>query len=561
MKKGAGWICLLMAVFAAAGLLGGCAAGGQKEAAATAVLSATTVSPAYDTTEAAETWAAAGRDSGFPALGQKIGEDSRRPVHNTEEYRYYPENPFMSVADAPLSTFGADVDTASYANIRRMILDGDRVPEDAVRIEEMLNYFYYDYPKPKEGEPFSVTARLAQCPWNDKHDLLQIGLQAEKLDEGTMPKSNLVFLLDVSGSMEAPDKLDLVKRAFLMMTEYLKSDDTISIVTYASDDRIVLDGAAGEDRLSIMTAIENLSAGGSTHGSRGIETAYQLAEKHYIEGGNNRVILATDGDLNVGITSEGGLTRLIKDQKDRGVFLSVLGFGTGNLKDNKMEAMADNGNGQYSYVDSIAEARKVLVEEMGGTLFTVAKDVKFQVEFNPARIKGYRLIGYENRVMADQDFEDDTKDGGEIGAGHRVTVLYELIPADSRELIPETSLKYQTRPKETSQAPDTDTPPAYDDEWLTIKIRYKQPDQDRSDLLEYPVKDDSFHTQMPEDMVFASCVAETGLLLKSSEYASNASYASVISRLQDLKRIKEDDYSNEFLYLVKRVAAAADQSR
>jgi len=368
-------------------------------------------------------------------------------------------------------------------------------------------------------------------------------------------------LLDVSGSMEAPDKLDLVKRAFLMMTEYLKSDDTISIVTYASDDRIVLDGAAGEDRLSIMTAIENLSAGGSTHGSRGIETAYQLAEKHYIEGGNNRVILATDGDLNVGITSEGGLTRLIKDQKDRGVFLSVLGFGTGNLKDNKMEAMADNGNGQYSYVDSIAEARKVLVEEMGGTLFTVAKDVKFQVEFNPARIKGYRLIGYENRVMADQDFEDDTKDGGEIGAGHRVTVLYELIPADSRELIPETSLKYQTRPKETSQAPDTDTPPAYDDEWLTIKIRYKQPDQDRSDLLEYPVKDDSFHTQMPEDMVFASCVAETGLLLKSSEYASNASYASVISRLQDLKRIKEDDYSNEFLYLVKRVAAAADQSR
>lgn len=561
MKKGAGWICLLMAVFAAAGLLGGCAAGGQKEAAATAVLSATTVSPAYDTAEAAETWAAAGRDSVFPAPGQKIGEDSRRPVHNTEEYRYYPENPVMSVADAPLSTFGADVDTASYANIRRMILDGDRVPEDAVRIEEMLNYFYYDYPKPKEGEPFSVTARLAQCPWNDKHDLLQIGLQAEKLDEGTMPKSNLVFLLDVSGSMEAPDKLDLVKRAFLMMTEYLKSDDTISIVTYASDDRIVLDGAAGEDRLSIMTAIENLSAGGSTHGSRGIETAYQLAEKHYIEGGNNRVILATDGDLNVGITSEGGLTRLIKDQKDRGVFLSVLGFGTGNLKDSKMEAMADNGNGQYSYVDSIAEARKVLVEEMGGTLFTVAKDVKFQVEFNPARIKGYRLIGYENRVMADQDFEDDTKDGGEIGAGHRVTVLYELIPADSRELIPETSLKYQTRPKETSQAPDTDTPPAYDDEWLTIKIRYKQPDQDRSDLLEYPVKDDSFHTQMPEDMVFASCVAETGLLLKSSEYASNASYASVISRLQDLKRIKEDDYSNEFLYLVKRVAAAADQSR
>lgn len=530
-----------MAALLAAGALGGCGSGGRSQRTEATVAAPTAA--VYAATEAAE-----GMDIADAAMSGETWMESPGTgvTHNTEEYSYNPENSFMAVANAPLSTFGADVDTASYANIRRMILAGDQVPEDAVRIEEMLNYFYYDYPAPKGEEPFSVTTRVAQCPWNEAHDLLQIGLQAEKADEERLPESNLVFLLDVSGSMEAPDKLDLVKRAFLMLTENLKPEDSVSIVTYATSDQVVLDGATGKDKTEIMTAIENLTAGGSTAGSRGIETAYELAEKHFIQGGNNRVILATDGDLNVGVTSEGELTRLIEKKKESGVFLSVLGFGTGNIKDNKMETLADHGNGQYAYVDSAMEARKVLVEEMGGTLFTVAKDVKFQVEFNPARVKGYRLIGYENRVMADRDFEDDAKDGGEIGAGHRVTVLYELIPADSDEAVGEIDLKYQEADKESNAD-------SFDQEWLNVKIRYKEPDEDESRLLEYPVKDEHFQVKMPEDMAFAASVAEVGMLLKKSEYAGNASYEEVIKRLEGMSRVKTDDYSQEFLYLVKRM--------
>lgn len=544
MKKGKRRLCLLLAAVLAVGALGGCGVGesGQRTEAVVAAPAA----GAYDVTEGA----AMERADGMMEMEPQLSLEPENPgaAHNTEEYSYNPENPFMAVANVPLSTFGADVDTASYANIRRMILKGSRVPEDSVRIEEMLNYFYYDYPEPEGEAPFSVITRIAQCPWNEEHDLLQIGLQAEKLDDDSLPESNLVFLLDVSGSMESPDKLDLLKRAFLMLTENLKPEDTVSIVTYASNDQVVLDGASGEDKLDIMTAIENLTAGGSTAGSRGIETAYKLAEEHFIQGGNNRVILATDGDLNVGVTSEGELTRLIEKKKEGGVFLSVLGFGTGNIKDNKMEALADHGNGQYAYVDSVMEARKVLVEEMGGSLFTVAKDVKFQVEFNPARVKGYRLIGYENRVMADRDFEDDSKDGGEIGAGHRVTVLYELIPADSDEDTGEIDLKYQT-----SQEEGEDKADSLDEEWLTVKIRYKEPDEEESRLLEYPVKDEHFQVELPEDMAFAAAVAETGMLLKKSEYAGEASYAKIIKRLEGMNRVKEDDYSQEFLYLVKRM--------
>lgn len=567
MKKCIRWMSLAAVVFAAAGVLWGCGSGAGREASATMAAQPPPAANTY-AAKAAETMAAMEAAVPGPVMDDgsmpEDGEGSPMVAHNTEEYRYNPENPFMAVSGAPLSTFGADVDTASYANIRRMLLGGSPVPEDAVRIEEMLNYFYYDYPEPKEQEPFSVTTRLAECPWNQPHSLLQIGLQAKKLDEDALPASNLVFLLDVSGSMDAPDKLDLVKRAFLAMTENLKDGDSVSIVTYASSDKVVLDGASGSDRTRIMTAIENLEAGGSTAGSKGIKTAYELAEKHFIKGGNNRVILATDGDLNVGVTSEGGLTRLIQKKRKSGVFLSVLGFGTGNIKDNKMEALADNGNGQYAYIDSMAEARKVLVEEMGGTLFTVAKDVKFQVEFNPAKVKGYRLIGYENRVMADQDFDDDTKDGGEIGAGHRVTALYEIIPAGSADALPSPSLKYQQAAGAAADKTDGGTDhesdretaeaPSFNDEWLTVKIRYKDPDSDKSSLLEYPVKDDCYYSEMPEDMDFASCVAETGLLLKHSEYAGDASYGSVIARLQDMKRVKEDDYSGEFLYLVKRAA-------
>lgn len=549
MKKGKAGVCLLAVLGLAGGMLGGCGSGNR--AGETRVAAETTYAAAeYAVTEAAGVEGdTLYQNSGMNDGDAPGGMEGAPAAFHTEEYSYNPENAFMAVADAPLSTFGADVDTASYANIRRMALDGERIPEDAVRIEEMLNYFYYDYPEPKSGEPFSVTTRLSQCPWNKKHDLLQLGMQAEKLDGGGLSRSNLVFLLDVSGSMDAPDKLDLVKRAFLMLAENLRPEDTISIVTYASDDRVVLDGVSGDNKTRIMSAIENLWAGGSTAGSKGIETAYELAGKHFIKGGNNRVILATDGDLNVGVTSEGDLTRLIQEKKKSGVYLSVLGFGTGNLKDNKMEALADHGNGQYAYVDSLTEAKKVLVEEMGGTLFTVAKDVKLQVEFNPSRVKGYRLIGYENRLMEARDFDDDTKDGGEIGAGHRVTALYELIPADSGEEMQGVELKYQ-QAQDGGRSDKT----GLDSEWLTVKIRYKEPDADVSKLLEYPVKDDSFFVDMPEDMIFASCVAETGMLLKQSEYAGDSSYEDVINRLNGLDRVREDDYSQEFLYLVKRIA-------
>ena len=526
--------------------------GGGKKAAATAEA---TAGAQYQTDRVQATEAAAmemGELKG-EALAGLQDSDGSPEAFNTEEYSYIAENPFLAVQNSPLSTFAADVDTASYANLRRMVLSGSEVPADAVRIEEMLNYFHYDYPQPEEGQPFSVTTRLGACPWNEDHQLLQIGLQAGNPDMEQAGPSNLVFLIDVSGSMEAPDKLGLVKRAFLLLAENLKPEDTVSLVTYASSDQVVADGISGREKAAIMTAIENLQAGGSTAGSKGIETAYELAEKHFIEGGNNRVILATDGDLNVGVTSEGDLTRLIQKKKESGVFLSVLGFGTGNIKDNKMEALADNGNGQYAYVDSISEARKVLVEEMGGTLFTVAKDVKLQVEFNPAKVKGYRLIGYENRLMEARDFDDDAKDGGEIGAGHRVTALYELVPAGSDEDLGGVELKYQGK-KPASDEAAADQGEA-SGEWLNLKIRYKEPEGTESRLLEYPVDDSMFCQELPEDMQFAACVAETGMLLRGSEHAGTASYEQVAERLEGMKGLGGDTYKEEFLYLVKRLKA------
>lgn len=460
---------------------------------------------------------------------------------NTEEYDHIVENGFQAVTTAPLSTFAADVDTASYANLRRMLLDGQDPYPDAVRLEEMINYFQYDYPEPKEGEPFSVSTDLIPTPWNDQTSLLRIGLQAAQPDWEAMPPSNLVFLIDVSGSMNQANKLPLVKQAFLLLTEHLRPEDTISIVTYASSDRVVLDGATGDEAIDIQSAIENLTAGGSTAGSKGITTAYELARKHFIPGGNNRVILATDGDLNVGVTSEGELTRLIEKEKKDGVFLSVLGFGDGNLKDNKLEALADHGNGNYSYIDSVLEAKRVLVEEMGGTLFTVAKDVKFQVEFNPEKVAAYRLIGYENRVMAAEDFADDTKDGGEVGAGHRVTVLYELVQPGSGMDIPGVDLKYQT------------STPTGSDEWLTVSVRYKQPEGDTSQLLEYPVGG-AFTYELSHDTLLAACVAQFGMLLRGSEYSGTATYQSIAETLASLPGVAEDPYQSELLYLVQQQA-------
>ena len=476
-----------------------------------------------------------------------VSEEYGQTEHNTEEYNHIKENAFLSVKTNPFSTFAADVDTASYANLRRMILSGQQPPADAVRIEEMINYFSYDYPEPLGDGPFSVTTELAPCPWNDETELLLVGLQAEKPDTDSLPASNLVFLIDVSGSMSDANKLPLVKRAFLLLLENLSAEDRISIVTYASSDAVVIDGADTNQKAKIMTAIENLSAGGSTQGSKGIETAYRLAEEHFIEGGNNRVILATDGDLNVGITSEGALTRFIQKKRENGVYLSVMGFGTGNIKDNKMEALADNGNGNYSYIDTIDEARRVLVEEIGGTLFTVAKDVKLQVEFNPAVVKGYRLIGYENRIMNAEDFADDTKDGGEIGAGHRVTALYEIVKVDSAYEITGVPSRYG------QMQTDSDRQSLYEKEWLTVNIRYKEPDGNTSKLLTYPVNDSAYSDSMSENMSFAAGVAQFGMVLRKSDYLGSTTLEDVIARLKLLPSVAADEYKEELVYLMGKI--------
>ncbi len=460
---------------------------------------------------------------------------------NTEEYSAITESGFRSVATSPLSTFAADVDTASYANIRRMIHDGTKPEADAVRIEEILNYFYYDYPEPEAGKPFSVTTELSDCPWNADTKLLLIGLQAKSIDVSAQPPANLVFLLDVSGSMDSADKLPLMKRAFILLAEQLRPQDRVSIVTYASSDRVIIKGATGDEKADIMSGIENLTAGGTTAGSQGIETAYVLAEEYFVEGGNNRIILGTDGDLNVGITSEGALKRLVERKRESGIYLSVMGFGEGNIKDNKMETLADNGNGNYSYIDDISEARRVLVEEMGGTLFTVAKDVKLQVEFNPAVLKGYRLIGYENRLLNDEDFADDTKDGGEIGSGHRVTAIYEVVPAESKFEVAGSDLKYQ-QPSISSST-----------EWATVNIRYKQPSANDSVLLSYPVQSVAYSTSMSNNMKLAAAISEFGMLLRDSQYAGTASFDTAADMLGSLPDIEEDSYKAELLELVTAV--------
>lgn len=446
---------------------------------------------------------------------------------NTEEYSKWEERGFCSVWKEPLSTFSVDVDTASYSNLRRLLTEGyslEELPRGAVRIEELLNYFSYDYEEPKGQEPFGVTTKLGVCPWNEEAQLLMIGLKTEDIDYSQAPPSNLVFLLDVSGSMSHEDKLPLLQESFVLLAENLTEKDRISIVTYAGDDEVVLRGAAGNETRKIKKAINQLEAGGGTNGSKGIETAYEIAEENFIKGGNNRIILATDGDLNIGLTTEEELEELITEKKESGIYLSVLGFGAGNLKDNKMEVLADKGNGNYAYIDSLREARKVLVEEMTATLLTICKDVKLQVEFNPSVVSDYRLIGYENRALNREDFEDDTKDAGEIGAGHRVTVLYELILKE----------------------PITDLS---EGEWLTLSIRYKKPAEDTSNLLRYPVSYEDYQSSPDDDFVFAAAVAEFGLLASDSAYAGDASLKHVRSALKGITL--DDEYKEEFYELVK----------
>lgn len=469
-------------------------------------------------------------------------EDSYEVEFNTEEYNAQKEKGFAKASVTPLSTFSADVDTASYSNLRRMIEDGyslEDIPKGAVRIEEILNYFDYDYNLPKGEEPFGVTTQIGDCPWQEEHKLLAIGLKSEAIDFSESNGANLVFLLDVSGSMNASDKLPLLQRAFGMLAENLTEKDRVSIVTYAGEDSVLLEGETGDHTEQIMEVLDSLSASGSTNGGRGIQTAYEIAEEYFIEGGNNRIILATDGDLNVGQTSEGELTELVEEKRESGVYLTVLGFGTGNIKDNKMEALADHGNGNYAYIDSVQEAKKVLVEEMGATLVTVAKDVKLQVEFNPEKVREYRLIGYENRMLDAQDFEDDKKDAGEIGAGHTVTALYEIVPVKDGE-VAENSLKY-------SQTVTTGS-----EEWLTINIRYKEPDQEESILLQYPVDDSSYAEKPSTDWQFAAAAAEFGLVVTDSDYKGTGSLEHVKSVLKGLD-IEDDEYKDEFYDLVRKL--------
>jgi Ca-activated chloride channel family protein len=443
------------------------------------------------------------------------------PEFNTEEYGRWEEQPFLRAADDPLSTFSIDVDTASWSNIRRMLRSGQLPPKHAVRIEEMVNYFTYSYPEPKGSDPFSVTTELAECPWNGEHQLLHVGLQAPRIATRDLPPNNLVFLLDVSGSMNSPDKLPLLQSAMELLVEQLRDQDRVAIVVYAGAAGLVLPSTPGSSRAAISEAIRGLSAGGSTAGGEGIRLAYEVARDNFLSKGNNRVILATDGDFNVGVTSDGELERLITSEREHGIFLTVLGFGTGNIKDSKMELLADKGNGNYAYIDELAEAKKVLVEEMGGTLLTVAKDVKIQIEFNPTRVAAYRLIGYENRALRNQDFNDDRKDAGEIGAGHSVTAIYEIVPPGaSTQLGSVDPLRYQQRG--TTRGAST--------ELATVKVRYKEPRGETSRLMERAVADTAVAVNRASgDFRFAAAVVELGLLLRDSEHKGNASYDRVVS--------------------------------
>jgi Ca-activated chloride channel family protein len=461
-----------------------------------------------------------------------------------ERYAEINENPFLETSRAPLSTFSVDVDTASYSNVRRFIHDGQLPPKNAVRIEEMVNYFDYDYPQPLGDVPFSVTGETASCPWNEKHKLAMIGLQGKKVSLDDTPPSNLVFLIDVSGSMNDPDKLPYVKQGLKLLAGQLKPNDRVSLVAYAGNSGLVLPSTPGSDKREIMNAIDRLESGGSTNGGQGIQLAYQVAQENFIRGGNNRVILATDGDFNVGTTSDDQLVGLIEQKRQSGIFLSVFGFGAGNLNDSMMEKLADKGNGNYAYIDSIEETRKAMGQQVAGTLYTIAKDVKIQVEFNPAKVAGYRLLGYEDRMLADRDFNDDKKDAGDIGAGHSVTAVYEIVPVGETVDNDGIELKY-------SKVAPGDT--RFSNEMLSVKLRYKDPDGDTSKLLTTGVLDsgqDIAHAS--ENLKFAASVAEFGLVLRDSRYKGGASLNNAASLANSARGNDLNGYRGEFLELVGR---------
>lgn len=466
---------------------------------------------------------------------------------DTESYATIQENKFHQVSKDPLSTFSIDVDAASYSNLRRFLNNGQKPPVDAVRIEEMINYFNYDYPQPKSQDPFEVITEIAECPWNEQHRLVHIGLQGKKIAMDKLPPSNLVFLLDVSGSMSAANKLPLLQSSLNLLVNQLREEDKVAIVVYAGAAGTVLPATKGTDRQKIKEAINKLQAGGSTAGGAGIELAYNIARENFVKEGNNRVVLATDGDFNVGVSNNEALVKLIEKERKSGVFLTVLGFGVGNYQDDKMQELANKGNGNHAYIDNILEAKKVLVNEFGGTLFTIAKDVKLQIEFNPAKVQNYRLIGYENRMLAAEDFNNDEKDAGELGAGHTVTALYEVIPTgvNSHFAGSVDPLKYQQQSTPKVVVNDSK-------ELMTIKLRYKKPDGTKSQLIEKPIIDGQRSLEKTSNnFKFSAAVAEFGLLLRDSDYKNTANFAQAMKLAKSGKGKDENGYRAELIRLME----------
>ena len=477
----------------------------------------------------------------------KRSENKIKEDFNTEGYDHITENRFLKVTDNPLSTFSIDVDAASYSNVRRFLNQGQLPPAGAVRIEEMINYFHYEYPQPTNGQPFSINTEISDAPWNKEHKLVLIGLQGKKIPTENLPPSNIVFLIDVSGSMDEPMKLPLVKSSMKMLVDQLREQDKIAMVVYAGLAGLVLPSTSGADKTKIKDAIDKLNAGGSTAGGAGIQLAYKIAKENFAKGGNNRVILCTDGDFNIGASSDDDMERLIEVERKSGVFLTVLGYGMGNYKDGKMQKLADKGNGNHAYIDGLSEAKKVLVNEFGGTLFTIAKDVKLQIEFNPAKVQGYRLIGYENRMLNKEDFNNDKKDAGELGSGHTVTALYEVIPVGVKSSFLENvdSLKYQKNIVPWSKS-------SHSEEIMTVKFRYKAPDEEVSKLIEHPVMDDKISiTKTSDNFRFAASVAEFGMLLRNSEFKSVASFDDVLRLSRKARGNDEEGYRSEFVRLVE----------
>lgn len=497
-----------------------------------------------------------------PALSGRIAGMSihdRNTYHpyaqNTENYAHITENVFKKTHDNPLSTFSIDVDAAAYSNLRRFINSGNLPPKDAIRIEEMINYFDYNYEQPKGRDPVNIVTEIGTAPWNPQHRLVHIGLQAKTIPNQNLPASNLVFLIDVSGSMTDFNKLPLLVSSLRLLTDNLREKDKVAIVVYAGNSGLVLPATSGQNKQAIKDALNKLSAGGSTAGGAGIKLAYKVATENFIKGGNNRIILATDGDFNVGASSDADMQTLIEEKRKSGVFLTVLGFGMGNYKDSKMEVLANKGNGNYAYIDNINEARKVLINEFGGTLFTVAKDVKLQIEFNPKKVQAYRLIGYENRLLNNEDFNDDQKDAGEMGAGHTVTALYEIIPVGVKSNF----IKKTDELKYLKGSPSSD----YANEMLTVKLRYKDPEGNKSKLLQQAVLD-SYQNKLSktsDNFRFSASIAMLGMLLRQSEFVQESSFEQSIALAEGAKGSDKEGYRAEYIKLAKSAQLMAKDLR